>query len=53
VRIPVWGRGKLWARNSYPIELSKILEEFPDREEEYPAKLLPAIRNTNCFIMIL
>jgi hypothetical protein len=28
-------------------ELSKILEEFPAAEEEYPGKLLPANINTN------
>jgi len=30
-------------------ELSKILEEFPAAEEEYPGKLLPANINTNWF----
>jgi hypothetical protein len=28
-------------------ELTKILEEFPAGEEEYPGRLLPAKRNTN------
>jgi hypothetical protein len=28
-------------------ELSKILEEFPPGEKEYPGKLLPANRNIN------
>ncbi len=34
-------------------ELSKILEEFPAAEEEYPGKLLPANINTNWFKRIL
>jgi hypothetical protein len=29
------------------------LEEFPPGEEEYPGKLLPGNRNTNCFKRIL
>jgi hypothetical protein len=49
VRIPVWGRenpGKYRSGNRYTNELSKILEEFPAGEEEYPGKLLLANSNT-------
>jgi hypothetical protein len=45
--------GKFQAGNRYTNELSKILEEFPPVEEEYPGKLLPGNRNTNCFKRIL
>ncbi len=40
-------RGKFQAGNRYTNELSKILEEFPPGEEEYPGKLLSVNRNTN------
>jgi hypothetical protein len=36
-------RGKFQAGNRYTNELSKILEEFPPGEEEYPGKLLSAL----------
>jgi hypothetical protein len=39
--------GKFQTGNRYTNELSKILEEFPSGEEEYPGKLLPANRNTS------
>ncbi len=39
--------GKFQAGNRYKNELSKILEEFPPGEEEYPGKLLSVKRNTN------
>ncbi len=38
--------GKFQAGDRYTNELSKILEEFPAREEEYPGKLQPVNRNT-------
>ncbi len=38
--------GKHQAGKRYTNELSKILEEFPPGEEEYPGKLLPVNRNT-------
>jgi hypothetical protein len=48
-RLPKRGKsGKFQAGNRYTNELpSKILEEFPPGEEEYPGKLLSANRNTN------
>jgi hypothetical protein len=38
---------KFQAGNRYTNELSKILEEFPPGEEEYPGILLYVNRNTN------
>jgi len=48
-RLPKRGKyGKIsgWEQG-YTNELSKILEEFPPGEEEYPGKLLSVKRNTN------
>jgi hypothetical protein len=39
--------GKFQAGNRYTNKLSKISEENPPGEEEYPGKTLPANRNTN------
>jgi hypothetical protein len=39
--------GKFQVGNRYTNELSKILEEVPPGEEEYPGKLLSVNRNTN------